>query len=356
MPRWPSTRSMPRRAGRAPCPDPGYARRGRTISGLSRACFAAELAALDRWFDARRGASRLSRGGRAAAVLARLPGGGQPRTAAALRRAVREADGAWQRGQSAHGQRAAHGGRSGSASCRRISATIRCGTPSSRAGSSSWTRSASSSSPFHLGAAEEDARRAMPGHGRALRAGRGRPGAVGRGASRSAARRADLSGDRHGPDDREARQPAPGAAAGGFLGPSGDHGPADDRLLPFGAGSRAAARKRTTRNGWWRCRAWAAPCSRVPSPAAVDLAAGHRGDAPLLLCPGTPFKYTPGHDRRAARSRGGLGDASCVLHHWARALSGKAAAAPRARVRARGLDLGRYVRFVPWQSRPRSTA
>jgi predicted O-linked N-acetylglucosamine transferase (SPINDLY family) len=96
-------------------------------------------------------------------------------------------------------------------------------------------------------------------------------------------------------------------------------------------------------------------CLAAPQPVAaeVDLAAlGIRGGVPLLLCPGTPFKYTPRHDAVLAEIARRLGDCQLVFFApqtpelverlRARMTRGFAAA---------GADFGAAAVFVPWQRR-----
>ena len=96
-------------------------------------------------------------------------------------------------------------------------------------------------------------------------------------------------------------------------------------------------------------------CLTAPQPVAaeVDLGAlGIRSGVPLLLCPGTPFKYTPRHDAVLAEIARRLGDCQLVFF------------APQTpelieRLRARmarafasaGLDFDACAAFVPWQRR-----
>lgn len=89
------------------------------------------------------------------------------------------------------------------------------------------------------------------------------------------------------------------------------------------------------------------------APAALDLGAlGLRADVPLLLCPGTPFKYTPRHDAVFVEIARRLGECQFVFfvpqppelmqrlrERLARAFAGA------------GLDLEAYAGFVPWQNR-----
>jgi predicted O-linked N-acetylglucosamine transferase (SPINDLY family) len=98
-------------------------------------------------------------------------------------------------------------------------------------------------------------------------------------------------------------------------------------------------------------------CSLEPAklaPAAVNLAAlGIREGAPLLVCAGTPFKYTPRHDAVLAAIARRLGECQFVF------FTPKNADALMQRLRERmqrsfapaGLDLDAFAVFVPWQSR-----
>lgn len=89
------------------------------------------------------------------------------------------------------------------------------------------------------------------------------------------------------------------------------------------------------------------------APAVVDLAAlGLRPDVPLLLCPGTPFKYTPIHDAVLVEIARRLGECQFaffipepaeLMHLVRERLAGAFAAA--------GLDLAASAVFLPWQSR-----
>lgn len=88
-------------------------------------------------------------------------------------------------------------------------------------------------------------------------------------------------------------------------------------------------------------------------PAVVDLAAlGLRADAPLLLCPGTPFKYTPRHDAVLIEIARRLGDCQFVFF-----LPQPPELMQRVRGRmmrafaGAGMDLAAHAAFVPWQRR-----
>ena len=96
--------------------------------------------------------------------------------------------------------------------------------------------------------------------------------------------------------------------------------------------------------------------SHAPSkvvPTQVDPAAlGLRADVPLLLCPGTPFKYTPRHDPVLVDIARRLGE--CQFAFFV-----PQPAEPMYRVRGRlersfaaaGLDLAAYAVFIPWLNR-----
>ncbi|MGH8706920.1 MAG: tetratricopeptide repeat protein, partial [Burkholderiales bacterium] len=97
-------------------------------------------------------------------------------------------------------------------------------------------------------------------------------------------------------------------------------------------------------------------CVHTPAslePAAVDLAAlGLRADVPLLICPGTPFKYTPRHDAVFIEIARRLGDCQFLffipqppeLMQRVRARMARAFAGA-------GMDLAAHAVFVPWQRR-----
>lgn len=99
-------------------------------------------------------------------------------------------------------------------------------------------------------------------------------------------------------------------------------------------------------------------CSYAPltaAPAPADLAAlGIREGVPVLLCPGTPFKYTPRHDAVLAAIARRLGE--CQLVFFTPGHAPELMARLRARLArgfaAAGLDFERYGVFVPWQNRP----
>ena len=88
-------------------------------------------------------------------------------------------------------------------------------------------------------------------------------------------------------------------------------------------------------------------------PAAVDLASlGIEDDLPLLLCPGTPFKYAPEHDPALGEIARRLGRCRLVFfEHRTRTLSEKLRARLAAAFGAAGVDFDSHVRFIPWQTR-----
>lgn len=74
---------------------------------------------------------------------------------------------------------------------------------------------------------------------------------------------------------------------------------------------------------------------------------------PLLVCPGTPFKYAPEHDALYAQIAQRLGRCRLVFFtHRTAELSERLRARLARAFQARGLPFERYVSFVPWLSRP----
>ena len=98
-------------------------------------------------------------------------------------------------------------------------------------------------------------------------------------------------------------------------------------------------------------------CSYAPptsAPGPVELAAlGIREGVPLLLCPGTPFKYTPRHDAALVEIARRLGE--CQFVFFAPGHAPELMQRLRARLErsfaAAGLDFPAVAAFVPWQSR-----
>lgn len=76
-------------------------------------------------------------------------------------------------------------------------------------------------------------------------------------------------------------------------------------------------------------------------------------DAPIFICPGTPFKYAPQHDLIFPQIARRLGNCRFVFFkHWTPGLSERLEQRLRAAFDRAGLDCGSYVTFIPWQSRP----
>jgi protein O-GlcNAc transferase len=73
---------------------------------------------------------------------------------------------------------------------------------------------------------------------------------------------------------------------------------------------------------------------------------------PLLVCPGTPFKYAPEHDAVLCAIARELDTCQFVFFtHWAHALSEKLHARLAAAFAGAGLDPDRHLKFLPWLSR-----
>lgn len=96
-------------------------------------------------------------------------------------------------------------------------------------------------------------------------------------------------------------------------------------------------------------------CLAPPGPATAEIdlgALGIREGVPLLVCAGTPFKYTPRHDAVLVEIARRLGECQYVffapdppqLIERLRSRMARAFAAA-------SLDFGTYATFVPWQSR-----
>lgn len=81
--------------------------------------------------------------------------------------------------------------------------------------------------------------------------------------------------------------------------------------------------------------------------------AGVDPEQPLLICPGVPFKYSPRHDTVLCEIARRLGRCQFIFFtHWNRVLSERLAQRLQAAFAARGLDPGRFLRFLPWQAPP----
>ena len=91
----------------------------------------------------------------------------------------------------------------------------------------------------------------------------------------------------------------------------------------------------------------------VPQPPDLE-SLGVRGDVPILLCPGTPFKYAPEHDRVLVDIARRLG--ACQFVFFAYLRSPPLAEALRARIgRAfakAGLNADDFLVMVPWHLTP----
>ncbi len=94
---------------------------------------------------------------------------------------------------------------------------------------------------------------------------------------------------------------------------------------------------------------------RTPVPnQTADLARlGLEPGVPLLICPGTPFKYAPEHDAALPAIARQLGACQFVFFtHWARALSEKLHRRLADAFARAGLDPSRHLKFLPWLSPP----
>ena len=89
----------------------------------------------------------------------------------------------------------------------------------------------------------------------------------------------------------------------------------------------------------------------VPAQSADLARLGLDAGVPLLVCPGTPFKYAPEHDAVLPEIARELGACQLVFFtHWARALSEKLHLRLAAAFTRAGLDPGRHLKFLPWLS------
>jgi len=72
---------------------------------------------------------------------------------------------------------------------------------------------------------------------------------------------------------------------------------------------------------------------------------------PVMLCPGTPFKYQPQHDEIFIEIARRLGNVQLVFfsYHRIPQLSQKLAQRIAGKFAAAGLDFNRHVVFIPWQ-------
>ena len=82
-------------------------------------------------------------------------------------------------------------------------------------------------------------------------------------------------------------------------------------------------------------------------PARVDIEPGQ----PLLVCPGVPFKYAPQHDWVFPEIAQRLGRCRFIFFaHWNRILSDRLERRLQAAFKERGLSYERFVTVVPWQT------
>ena len=90
------------------------------------------------------------------------------------------------------------------------------------------------------------------------------------------------------------------------------------------------------------------------APPAVRLAEfGLDHSAPLLVCPGTPFKYAPEHDEIFVRIARELGRCRFLFFtHWTRDLSEQLQRRLASAFERGGLDAARHVQVLPWLTRP----
>jgi protein O-GlcNAc transferase len=88
--------------------------------------------------------------------------------------------------------------------------------------------------------------------------------------------------------------------------------------------------------------------------AMPDLdALGIRADRPLLVCAGTPFKYTPRFDAVLVAIARSIGRCQFIFfHHGLDALAGKLRRRLETVFANAGLDVGNFVAFIPYQQRP----
>ncbi|MDH4094312.1 MAG: tetratricopeptide repeat protein [Betaproteobacteria bacterium] len=96
---------------------------------------------------------------------------------------------------------------------------------------------------------------------------------------------------------------------------------------------------------------WVEPEAAQARPPDLE-AWGIEPGVPLLLCPGSPFKYAPERDRVLAEIARRLGRCRMLFFtHRTGALSRKLEARLRAAFAAHGVQFERCARFVPWQER-----
>jgi protein O-GlcNAc transferase len=80
---------------------------------------------------------------------------------------------------------------------------------------------------------------------------------------------------------------------------------------------------------------------------------GIKGDSPLLLCPGAPFKYAPQHDWVFPEIARCLGRCNLLFFtHSVRKMSEALQQRLKTAFSSAGLNYDDYVTFIPWQPRP----
>ena len=80
---------------------------------------------------------------------------------------------------------------------------------------------------------------------------------------------------------------------------------------------------------------------------------GIASQIPVLICPGSPFKYTPRHDRVFIEIALRLGKCQFVFFtHQINALSSRLHQRVESAFTGAGLDINDFVVFIPWQDKP----
>jgi protein O-GlcNAc transferase len=93
------------------------------------------------------------------------------------------------------------------------------------------------------------------------------------------------------------------------------------------------------------------PSRRIAAVSADLAGQGVDPSIPILVCPGTPFKYAPRHDRVFAEIAGRLGRCRFVFFTYrVPELSGKLHDRLRTLFRAHRMAADEFISFVPWQS------
>jgi predicted O-linked N-acetylglucosamine transferase (SPINDLY family) len=96
------------------------------------------------------------------------------------------------------------------------------------------------------------------------------------------------------------------------------------------------------------------PSRRVVTAPAELPALGLDPSVPLLICPGTPFKYAPQHDWVLVEIAARAGPCRLVFFAYrVPELSERLHDRLRKLFSARGMDPDRFISFIPWQSSER---